>query len=364
MNAILSVIKKEFIQIFRDKNMLRLILIIPIIQTLILGFAITNDVKHLKIKIADLDNSTYSKQLVAKFNNSDRFNIVGYTLNQADIYSDIKKWKINSGLVIPKGFGKAIVNHSNPDVLLVFDAVDGNSAGIAAGYISKIITDYSEKINLLNKPLQVQERMWYNMDLNTYQYMVPGIVAVLVTIISMMLSSMALVKEKEIGTLEQLMVTPIQKYQLLLGKLIPFLILSLILFFISLMFGQLVFNIRIAGSYLYLFLLTSIYLFTTLGLGVAVSIISSTQQQAMFFSWFLMLFMVLLSGLFISIDNMPQAIKILTYLNPLRYFVSIMREVFQKANTFPYMMKEIIPMTIYGILIFTFSMLAFKKRVS
>lgn len=364
MKTILSVIRKEFIQIFRDKNMLKIIMMVPIIQTLILGFAITNDVRHIKLMIADLDHSDYSQKFADQFKNTDRFDIIGYTEDQFEIHKNIRKWKINAGIIIPKGFSKDLATKNKADIMVVFDAVDGNSAGIAMSYIANISKRFSLKNGFINQPVEVKERNWYNPDLNTYQYMVPGIVAVLVTIISMMLSSMALVKEKEIGTLEQLMVTPIKKHELLIGKLIPFLVLTIILFFISLAVGQLVFNIRMTGSYLLLVLLTSLYLFTTLGLGVSISIVSSSQQQAMFFSWFIMLFMVLLSGLFIPIDNMPEGIKILTLLNPMRYFVSIMREVFQKANTFSNMYKEIIPMTIYGIIIFTTGILGFKKRVS
>lgn len=362
MQRLISIIKKEFIQIFRDKNMLKIIFILPIIQMLLLSFAITNEAKHLKLKIVDLDQSHFSRELIEKFNHTDRFDLLEVSSDPLSVHSDIRKWKVTAGIIIPKGFAKDLINHNQPKIQLVFDAVDGNSAGIATGYITKILTDFSSNILLVKSSLNIDERMWYNLNQNTFQFMVPGIIAILVTVISMMLSSMALVKEKEIGTLEQLMVTPIKKWELLSGKLFPFLVITFFEFFMALTIAQVIFNIHIQGSYLYLAGLTLIYLFTTLGLGVNVSIISGTQQQAMFFSWFLLLFMILLSGLFMPIDNMPNIIKMLTYLNPMRYFVNIMREVVQKGNTLMFMLKDVIPMTIYGLIIFGISIIRFRKR--
>jgi len=362
MQRLISIIKKEFIQIFRDKNMMKIIVMIPIIQTLLLSFAITNEVKHLRIMITDLDQSRLSAQLIREFSHTDRFDLQEVNNDPLAVHAEIRKWKVNTGIIIPKNFEKDLLNGDNPKIQIVSDAVDGNSAGMANNYISKIINDFSAKILHLEMPVEIEDRAWYNLNQDTFQFMVPGIIAILVTVISMFLSSMALVKEKEIGTLEQLMVTPIKKWELLTGKLIPFLVITFFEFFLVLFFAQFVFNIRMQGSYLYLASLTLIYLFTTIGLGVNISIISGTQQQAMFFSWFCMLFMILLSGLFMPIDNMPDAIKWLTYLNPMRYFVNIIREVFQKGNSLMYMLKEVIPMTMFGLIIFTMSIIRFRKR--
>jgi ABC-2 type transport system permease protein len=210
----------------------------------------------------------------------------------------------------------------------------------------------------------MEDRMWYNDDLDNAQYMIPGIIAVLVTVISMMLSSINLVREKEIGTLEQLMVTPLKRYELLMGKILPFLILTFVEVGIVLIFGKIIFSIQVKGSYLLLAGLAFLYLFTTLGLGIFISTITSTQQQAMFVSWFVMVFLIMISGFFIPIENMPNFMQKLTYLSPMRYFLYIVRDIIQKDASFFNLLKDIIPMSIYGFLIFVASTIKFQKRVS
>jgi len=193
--------------------------------------------------------------------------------------------------------------------------------------------------------------------------MVPGLVVVLLTVISMMLSAMSLVREKEIGTLEQLIVTPLRKYQLLLGKLFPFLILTFVEMVIIINAAKIIFSIEFVGSQPLLATLASLYLFTTLGLGIFISTITSTQQQAMFLAWFFMVFMLLMSGFLIPIENMPAFLQKITYLNPMRYFIYITRDIFQKGSNVQYLKIDILPMTIYGILIFWGSVLKFHKRI-
>ena len=212
--------------------------------------------------------------------------------------------------------------------------------------------------------IKMEERLWFNEDLDNAQYMIPGIIAVLVTIISMMLSSINLVREKEIGTLEQLMVTPLKRHELLMGKILPFLILTFIEMGIVLIFGQIIFSVEVKGSYFLLGGLAFLFLFTTLGLGIFISTITNTQQQAMFVSWFFMVFMIMISGFFIPIDNMPAFMQKLTYLSPMRYFLYIVRDIIQKDTSFIYLLKDIIPMTIYGLLIFIASTIKFQKRIS
>jgi ABC-2 type transport system permease protein len=363
MKRLISLIRKEFIQILRDKNMMKLIVIIPILQTILLGFAISNELRNQSLIIVDLDQSTQSRDLINQFRHTDRFIVSEVTQDINQIHKQIRIWKCNAGIIIPRNFGKDLVMERKPQIELVFDAVDGNTAGIAIQYIGKIISDFALEYSSVKPQIIMNDRSWYNADMKPYQYMVPGIVAVLVTIISMLFSSMALVREKEVGTLEQLMVTPIKKWELLAGKLIPFLILSLIEFYFALFVGQFVFGIRMQGSYLLMSILTTIYLFTTLGLGVSISVISQTQQQAMFFSWFFMLFMTLLSGLFMPVSNMPDSIRWITYLNPMMYFVNITREVFQKGNQFAYLFRDIVPLFVYGVTVFTFSVLKFHKRI-
>jgi len=213
------------------------------------------------------------------------------------------------------------------------------------------------------RPATMEERMWYNPDLSTQQFMIPAIVVILLTILPMMLSAMSLVKEKEIGTLEQLMVTPLKRLELLVGKLIPFLILSYVELSIVMTVAILFFKIPMNGSYVLLAFLALLYLFTTLGLGIFISTVGRSQQQAMFIAWFFMVFMIMLGGFFIPIENMPSAIQKLTYLNPMRYSIQIVRDIFQKGSSLRFLAKDVIPMAVFGFLIFTFSVVKFQKRV-
>ena len=375
MRSVHIMLIKEFKQIFRTKEMLGVIFGMPLIQLIILGFTITNEVKNVSLIISDRDNSRISREIVRSFENTDRFTITGYTIDQRKIEDSIQEWEAQIAIIIPRGFGEDYERSRDAEIQLLADGVDGNTSGIAIGYAQGILADYQVpdkfKIRLstpgTGKPgrmVHMEERMWFNEDLDNAQYMIPGIIAVLVTVVSMMLSSINLVREKEIGTLEQLMVSPLKKYQLLMGKILPFLILTFIEVGIVLFFGQIIFSVEVKGSYLLLAGLAFLYLFTTLGLGIFISTITSTQQQAMFVSWFFMVFMIMVSGFFIPIENMPAVMQKVTYLSPMRYFLYIVRDIIQKDISFFYLLKDVIPMTIYGLLIFVMSTIKFQKRIS
>jgi len=375
MKAIRYLLIKEFKQIFRTKEMVAIIFGLPIVQLIVLGFAITNEVKNVSLIISDLDNSPVSREIVRAFEHTDRFNIIGYEKDLRLIESSIQNWDAQMALLIPNGFGKDYLRNFGGELQLLSDGVDGNTAGIAVGYAQRILSSFQSPpaiaLKLISPPqkasikmVTIKERMWFNEDLDNAQYMIPGIICVLLTVVSMMLSSINLVREKEIGTLEQLMVTPLKRHELLLGKILPFLILTFIELGIVTFFGKQIFSIHIRGSYILLAGLAFLFLFTTLGLGIFISTITGTQQQAMFVSWFFMVFMIMLSGFFIPIDNMPDFIQKLTYLNPMRYFLYIVRDIIQKDAGFIYLLKDAIPMTIYGLVIFIASTLKFQKRVS
>ncbi len=388
MAVIRHMLKKEFKQIFRTKEMLAIIFIMPIIQMTILGFAITNEVKHIKLIVADHDKSKISREIVALFLNTDRFTFVAEETDFKKVEEALFRWEAQMALVIPAGFQRDLMRNTNPEIQLIVDGLDGNTAGIALGYARGMIQGYAEQL-LRDPHLRIAQRLvpvsaaqtgaisvekphlvtmlqrtWFNLNLENAQYMVPGIVALLLTILSMMLSSISLVREREVGTLEQLMVTPMKRYQLLLGKLLPFLLLAFVEFFIVLLLAQVIFPIKMQGSYVLLGIMALLYLFTTLGLGVLISTITSTQQQAFFVSWFFLVFMIMMSGLFIPIENMPPVLQKLTYLNPLRYFMALVRDIFQKGITLPHTIYEALPMTVLGVLIFSFSVMHFQKRIS
>jgi ABC-2 type transport system permease protein len=375
MSIIRHLLIKEFKQIFRTREMIAIIFGVPVVQLIVLGFTITNEVKNVSLIICDRDNSQMSREIVGAFEQTDRFKIVGYLTDQTDIEKALQNWQTQIALVIPEGFARDYERNLQGEIQLLADGLDGNSAGIALGYSQGILAPFSRpseaKIRLLNlqgdlpfQMLQMEERMWFNENLDNAQYMIPGIICVLLTVISMMLSSINLVREKEIGTLEQLMVTPIRKYQLLFGKILPFLILTFIELGIVMFFGELIFSVEVRGSYLLLGGLSFMFLFTTLGLGIFISTITGTQQQAMFVSWFFMVFMIMISGFFIPIDNMPGFIQKLTYINPMRYYLFIVRDIIQKDASWIHLLKDAIPMTAYGFLIFFASTLKFQKRIS
>ncbi len=358
----------------RTRAMMFLVFGAPLIQILVLGFAVTNEVKHVKLYIDDRDNTHTSMMLQRSFSSTDRFDVVENKQNQktTDLIDD---WKAQIIITIPPGFSRELALNRKPALQIMVDGIDGNSAAIATSYAQGIIALFIQnELNIKDKyppnaaafsaippQIEVQDRMWYNVDLASPQYMIPGLVVILVTIISMMISAMSMVKEKEIGTLEQLMVTPVRKSELLLGKLIPYWLISLFEINFVMLAAHFIFNIHFAGNPFALIFLAAIYLLTTLGLGILISTMTNTQQQAMFFAWFMMVFMLLLSGFFVPIANMPQSIKYLTLLNPMSYFMTITREIVIKGNELKYLWKETLALFSYGLIIFTISVAKFRK---
>ncbi|MFQ5751207.1 MAG: ABC transporter permease [bacterium] len=373
MQQILYLIQKEFRQVFRDKPMLFIIFFAPLVQMIVLGFAITIDINNVNMIIVDYDQSPVSYEIGRKFGNNPYFALKGYIRGQTNLRKHIDEWKAQMAIVIPQNFTRELQRLHRPEIQLIVDGLDGNTAGIALGYAQGILKDFAAELALSNPAIAVrmrkvtivepQTRMWYNLDLKSKNYMVPGLIAVLLTLISMFLSSMALVREKEIGTLEQLMVTPITTWQLILGKVLPFLILGFFALTLMLLVAFVVFQLTVSGSLLLLFSLSAIYLLTTLGLGIFISTLAHTQQQAMFISWFFMIFMIFMSGFFFPIANMPSFIQKITYLDPMRYYVIILREIFLKGTTAKFLLNEILSLTGFGVVILGLSSLKFQKRV-
>jgi ABC-2 type transport system permease protein len=365
-------VRKEFRQVFRDRPMVFIIFLVPLFQLLILAHALTVEVRHLKLLVVDLDDSAESRTVVQAFSHTERFDVVGHSGDPGGIRTRMQSWQAQMALVIPARFGRQLRRGLVPQLQLVVDGVDGNSAGVAMGYAQGILAGVAQELGRTAAgapglaPVRLatmEEQMWYNPELSSRQFMVPGIVVVLLTILPMMLSALSLVKEKEIGTLEQLLVTPLRKHQLLAGKLAPFLILSYVELGLVTTVAVLGFAIPMQGSYLLLAALALLYLFTTLGLGIFVSALAHSQQQAMFVAWFFMIFMILMSGFFVPIHNMPAALQALTYLNPMRYFMAIVRDLFQKGSALPDLWPDVLPMAAFGLGIFSFGVAAFRKRV-
>jgi len=362
--TILALMKKELYQVIRDRNMLRLIFVMPLVQLLLLGYAVNTDVKYNNMAVYDFDKSSLSREYVGSFTPGEYFYTGSseFPITEAEI--GLKENKYSSILVIPENFSRNLESFKPVKVGLIVDGTNANSAALAIGYANLITTRFTKNHFDFSAPIEFRQNILYNPEAESIYFMVPGIVATLLTMVTMMLTSMAIVREREIGTLEQLMVTPIRTPALILGKTIPFAILGFLEMSTALAFGIIWFDIPFAGSWLLLYGLSFLYLFTTLGLGMFVSTITKTQQQAMFFTWFFSVFAILTSGFFTPIANMPDSIQYLTYLNPLRYFMIVVRAIMMKGAGVSTLYPEIIAMLVFGVIVFSFSWIRFSKRVS
>lgn len=373
MQQILYLIQKEFRQIFRDRSMIGILFVMPLLQIFLLGHAVTTDIIHLRLLIHDRDRTPLSREYIQQFTHSKYFDLVGVEDDYNKLTHYLDDARANLVIVIPEHFQRSVVRQEHPKVQLLVDGLDGNTAGIAMGYVSEITLRYQTQL-MLNDPklamslknvrfVQSEPRFWFNPNLESRVYIVPGLIAMILTIITLFLTSMGIVREKEIGTLEQLMVTPIKSYQLIIGKIIPFSILAFIEITLAMLFIYLIFGIGIVGSVPLLFFEAGIFIFTTLGLGIFISTVAETQQQAVFIAWFFMIFAILLSGFFVPIANMPDAIQYATYINPLRYFLTILREIYLKGTSLRELLPETLSMIGFGVVVFSLAVLRFRRRL-
>lgn len=330
MRTILNIIIKEFLQLKRDPRLFGIVFIAPVFQLILLGYAANLDVNNVPTAVYDQDHTVTSRDFVNKFQSSGYFSIDDYVDNYDEATDLINKGKVLWTLVIPKDFEKEIERNETAKVQAIFDGSDGNKASIAFGYMNGIVTSYSKNIlvDQMNKSgmkisiagnVSPELRVWYNPDLKTRNFMVPGIIGLLLTIITTVLMAMGIVKERELGTLEQIIVTPIKSYQLIMGKIIPFIILGFMDILIVMAVMVFWFGIGIRGDFFYLIFASFIYILSSLGLGLFISTVSKTQQQAMMVAMFgILMPMNFLSGFAFPIENMPSWIQPVTYLIPLR----------------------------------------------
>lgn len=370
MKTILYILQKEFRQIFRNKTMLPMIFVIPIVQMLLLVYASTFDMKRIDLIVVDKDHSKTSRELVAQFQGIPFFYVAGYVQDEKKGEEQL----LNDGgdviLVFPPNFEKDLIRNDHSEVQLLVNAIDGNNAQLIFSYAARIIADFNKNIIAewkgipeFTPPAQVtfHESYWYNPELDYKWYMAPGILAILVTIIGMFLSSMNLVREKEIGTIEQLNVTPIKKYQFIIGKLMPFWIIALFDLAFGLFIAWIVFDLPIVGSLFTLFVFSSTYLLGVLGIGLLVSTITSTQQQVMFVNFFFMLVFILMGGIFTPIESMPHWAQIADRINPIYYFMKVMRMVVLKGSGFMDLIEEFVSLLVLGITLLSLAIWRYRK---
>ena len=375
MKTILHIIKKEFLQFKRDPKMFQIIITAPVVQLIFLGYAAILDVNIVHTLVYDQDRTYESRKFIESFTSSGFFKVDYYADNYAQVTKNLDNGKIILALVIPKDFSEKIQRRETSPVQAIFNGSDGNTASISAGYVAKIVSGYAQTLlidymdEMGRKILPVgriesEIRVWYNPLLLTRNFMVPGIVGLLLSIITLILTSLGIVKEKEIGTLEQLIVTPIKPFQLIMGKIIPFAILGFISVVIVLTAMTYIFDIPVRGSVIFLFFSSFLYILSTLGLGLFVSTISKTQQQAMMIAIFgILMPMIYLSGFAFPLENMPKIIQYISYLIPLRYFIAIIRGVILKGIGFKDLWQETLVLFFMGIAIFLLSSLRFRKKL-
>jgi ABC-2 type transport system permease protein len=371
MTRILHLIRKEFLELRQDPRLFGIVIMAPLIQLTMLGYAATTDVRNVPLVVVDEDRSAASRELISRFEASENFVVADSlpSLDGIDAYLDQgEAWM---AMAIPAGYGERIRAGQPAVIQVVADGTDANSTNVALGYARALVTGYARELTASNggqvvPPLiSADVRVWFNPGLESRDFMIPGILALLLLVVTTNLSSMAIVREKELGTLEQLNVTPLARSELIIGKLVPYAVLGMldVLLVVAVAVGW--FEVPLRGSFWLLLVMCLVYLLSTLGLGLFVSTISRTQQQAMMTtSFFFLLPMVFLSGFIFPIENMPDVIQSFTYLIPLRYFLVILRGIFLKGVGLDVLWPQAGALLLWGFVILTLATLRSTKRLA
>lgn len=370
MRTILYLIRKEFIQIFRNKFISKAIFAVPIVQMLLLVPAITFEIKNVDLVVIDKDMSPESRGLISKLEGSSFFRVVFYSSSESEANDLLHSNKCSMILHIPSSFGRDIGNGYPGKLITTVDAINASSAQLSWAYMNGVIRDYNAEliINNINtrslSPMpqtEITNRYWYNEMLNYKYYMLPGILVILVTAIGFLLAGLNLVREKEIGTIEQINVTPVKKYQFIIAKMMPFLLIGLVDLALGLGIGKLAFNIPFEGSILLMFFSASIFLIAILGLALFISTFSSTQQQYMFVAFFFMIVFILMSGIFTPFESMPMWVQKFNLVNPVAYLIRINRMVMLKGSAMSDISREIVSLLIIAIIFTSFAVQRYRK---
>lgn len=372
MRTVLFILQKEFLQVFRNRAMLPIIFVMPVIQLMVLAFAANYEIKDIRIAIVDQDRSSWSQRLQHKMLASGYFKLQSAGFSTKAAYEDLEHDRADIILVVPPHFERNLVRNDEAPLQLLVNAINGSKAGLANGYASSIIRSFNSNIRTewlamdeKNGPshIDITYSNWFNRDMNYKFFMVPGILVVLVTMIGAFLSGMNIVKEKEIGTIEQLNVTPIRKHHFIIGKLLPFWIIALFELAFGLTLGKLVFHLPMEGNLLWVFLFAAVYLVVMLGMGLLISTFTDTQQQAMFITWFFIVIFVLMSGLFTPVESMPGWAQKITWFNPITYFVKVIRMVMLKGSGWEHIRQYLLVMCGFAVLLNAVAIWNYRKTV-
>ncbi|HEY9008025.1 MAG TPA: ABC transporter permease [Ohtaekwangia sp.] len=370
MRTIRFLLQKEFRQIFRNRSILTMIMVMPVMQLIILPLAANYEVKNINLAVVDHDHSSYSQKLVAKITSSGYFRLTGYHPSYNESMHQIESDDADLILEIPANFERNLIREDQEKLLVAVNAINGVKANLGGAYLGNIIRNFNADVRFQFFPaakfaaepvIEITSSNWFNSYLNYRVFMVPGILAILVTMIGGFLSALNIVKEKEVGTIEQINVTPIRKHHFILGKLIPFWLLGNVVFSLGLLVSWLVYGIVPVGSLALLYGFISVYLLAVLGLGLLVSTFCETQQQAMFIMFFFMMIFVLMGGLFTSIDSMPEWAQTVTRFNPVSYLITVMRMVILKGSAFRDIAPHLGIVAIFAVVLNSWAVLNYKK---
>jgi len=369
MSRILAVLHKEILQMRRDRMTLALIFMLPLVQLLLFGYAIQTEVKHIPTVVFDQSLSTESRDLLDAFGASGYFD-TSYVVNSyTEVNKMIDSGAAQVGIIFPPDFARTIQRGEAGQVQVIVDASDNMVANQAQAVANSIGLIESQKMLMQSKqfqglPYDIRVRPWYNPDGVTAFFMVPAILGIIVTMTMVIMTSMGIVRERERGTLEQLIVTPIKSYELMIGKIVPYIVLGYLQITVALLVGVLVFHVPIRGSLLELYLLTLFFITASLGLGILISNIAKTQMQAFQMSFFVMLPSILLSGFMFPREAMPKFIYYLSAVIPLTYYLDIIRGIVLKGIGFPYLVGQVVSLLVFSVVLLTISILKFKKKIA
>lgn len=369
MRRTLVLIRKELIELRRDPRLFAIVIIAPIVQLTLLGYAATTDIWNVPVVVADGDRTPQSRELVERFQASPYFTIVDTVTTVAEIDPYLETGLGWMAVSIPPGYGRDVESGSGAVVQVVADGTDGSSTTVALSYAVAMVAGYADELVrargiAVAAPIDVQIRVWFNAELDSRDFMIPGVLALLLMVVTAILSSMAIVRERELGTYEQLAVTPLRRWELILGKLLPFGLIGMLDVLLVVGVAVLWFEVPLRGSFILLVAMSAVYLLTTLGVGLFVSTVSHTQQQAMMTAvFFVMLPMLYLSGFIFPIENMPRVIQPVTYLIPLTYYLVIVRGIFLKGVGLETFWPEAVALAVWGLAVLALAIARSHKRL-
>lgn len=368
---ILSVTRKEFLHIVRDRRTLAVMFLIPVIQLLLMGYAATTDVKHLKTAVWDQDRTAGSRELMEAYRASGYFDITEYVDTEEQLSRAVDKGDVRAGIIIPAGYERALAKGEKVKVAVVIDGSDPSVASAALSAAQGVGQAESGKVLKrtlgdqleLAPGIEVHPRVWYNPSMESSNFMVPGLIGTILMMLTMLFTAMAIVREREQGTMEQLIVTPIRPLELIVGKVLPFVLIAFLNLLEILFVGVWWFGVPIHGSVVLLLELSSVFLLSSLGLGILISTVSKTQQEAMMLTFFILLPSIFLSGYFFPIDAMPPFLQFVSKLVPLTYVLVIVRSIILKGVGFEVLAGEVAALAVFGTAVLALSAVRFRKRL-